>query len=403
MMKSQIRSCLPRGVSMRNVKVRYLVRREKRNKKGEVRVYFYWQLPARLQKRYALPPVRLAADVPCGTPEEIVLGIASQEAGELNQKYDQLREARAQFVDPTEIRGTLPWLWEDFKKDNLKFKRKSKGTQRFYTNLMRYVLQWSEQANHPHVRVMKKSSCRAFIDALYEEDPSTGSVKERTAYGVYQTLRRILNHALDCDLITSNPAGKMNIPTPMKRDVLWTEEQVFAFIKHAGSRGRKSIALAVWLAYDLGQRMGDILTLSKNDYDPDAQTFTVVQSKTGVTVVPPVLPDLHAQLMALFEEQEADALVINEKTGEPYQVDTFRHDFRELMNELDYNSLWFMDLRRTAVVRFAKAGSPVPEIASFTGHDIDDCTKIIETYLPRQKELAQNLVKRLDHGRKLSL
>ena len=46
------------------------------------------------------------------------------------------------------------------------------------------------------------------------------------------------------------------------------------------------------------------------------------------------------------------------------------------------------DLRRTGVVRLAEAGATTPQIAAISGHSIDYCQKIIDTYLPRRTEVA---------------
>jgi len=39
-------------------------------------------------------------------------------------------------------------------------------------------------------------------------------------------------------------------------------------------------------------------------------------------------------------------------------------------------------------VRLAEAGATTPQIASISGHGIDYCQRIIDTYLPRRTEVA---------------
>jgi hypothetical protein len=46
------------------------------------------------------------------------------------------------------------------------------------------------------------------------------------------------------------------------------------------------------------------------------------------------------------------------------------------------------DLRRTGIVRLAEAGATTPQIAAISGHAIDYCQRIIDTYLPRRTEVA---------------
>ena len=47
------------------------------------------------------------------------------------------------------------------------------------------------------------------------------------------------------------------------------------------------------------------------------------------------------------------------------------------------------------MVRFAEAGTPERWIAAVTGHQIESCRRIIETYLPRTSDMAAAAIKRL--------
>jgi hypothetical protein len=46
------------------------------------------------------------------------------------------------------------------------------------------------------------------------------------------------------------------------------------------------------------------------------------------------------------------------------------------------------DLRRTGIVRLAEACATTPMIAATSGHGIDYCQSIIDTYLPRRTQVA---------------
>ena len=45
-------------------------------------------------------------------------------------------------------------------------------------------------------------------------------------------------------------------------------------------------------------------------------------------------------------------------------------------------------MRRTGIVRLAEAGATTAQIAAISGHRIDQCQKILDTYLPRRSEVA---------------
>ena len=53
-------------------------------------------------------------------------------------------------------------------------------------------------------------------------------------------------------------------------------------------------------------------------------------------------------------------------------------------------------LRRTAMVRMAEAGATTPQIASVRGHSIEVTQRILETYLPRNRDLAEIAITRCD-------
>ena len=53
------------------------------------------------------------------------------------------------------------------------------------------------------------------------------------------------------------------------------------------------------------------------------------------------------------------------------------------------------DLRRTAMLRMAEAGATVPQIASVSGHSIEATQRVLETYLPRNRDLAEIAIARL--------
>jgi hypothetical protein len=46
------------------------------------------------------------------------------------------------------------------------------------------------------------------------------------------------------------------------------------------------------------------------------------------------------------------------------------------------------------MIRMAEAGATVPQIASVSGHAIDHTQRILETYLPRNAELAKAAIAR---------
>jgi integrase len=159
----------------------------------------------------------------------------------------------------------------------------------------------------------------------------------------------------------------------------------------------------------------------------DGQQVTLRQSKTGVLIAVPVMADLKIILDEALQKRrkqvaeelektaskdpsidrvdtriavKASAMLIAETTSKPYKVDHFRHEFRRIANAAGLKDLQFLDLRRSAVVRLAEAGCTVPQIAAITGHQLDRTLRILETYLPRNSEMARAAIHTLESYRK---
>ena len=151
------------------------------------------------------------------------------------------------------------------------------------------------------------------------------------------------------------------------------------------------------LAAFLGQRQADVLALTWSDYRGGA--FRVCQAKTGEVVEVPAVPELKSRLESLAGDVSTE-IVVAETTGRPYKGDHFRREFAAVRRAAtpaapELADLQFMDLRRTAVVWLAEEGVPESGIAAITGHRIEGCRRILETYLPRNTAMAAAAIARL--------
>jgi integrase len=96
---------------------------------------------------------------------------------------------------------------------------------------------------------------------------------------------------------------------------------------------------------------------------------------------------------------EPGYLIKSETTGRPYEGYNFTHVFAEFREAAGIKGLRFQDLRRTCVVNLAYAGCTPSEISAVTGHKIDRVVGILETYLPRDSQMAANAIAKLDQWR----
>lgn len=208
-------------------------------------------------------------------------------------------------------------------------------------------------------------------------------------------LRHLLNVAKRQKLIAVSPMDGLRVPRPAARQIYWLTAEVETLIAKAVDMGRPSIALAIRLAFDTGQREGDVLKMRWPNLSHVGAGVEIViqQSKTGATVRIPCMPELAAQLAAT--PRNSTHLVVSETTRRPYNQFSFVHRVAEVIEAAGFAGKRYSDLRRSAVMRLAMAGCTIPMIASITGHSYAHCQSILEVYLPRSTDLARAAIERV--------
>jgi len=190
-----------------------------------------------------------------------------------------------------------------------------------------------------------------------------------------------------------NPAASFRRITVQPRHQVWEPEHEAALARAALERNRPSLWIAMALSLYAGQRQTDCLKLEWQQYD--CHRLAVRQSKTGVNVSIPVLGPLK-RLLDVADHGTA-CIVTNEATGRPYAPDAFRHEIGALIEGIGLKGqLQYRDGRRTAVVRMHQAGLAIEEISGFTGHKIEACREIVETYLPHGRRITDAGIAKLE-------
>jgi hypothetical protein len=164
-----------------------------------------------------------------------------------------------------------------------------------------------------------------------------------------------------------NPWAKMELKTPPPRRQRWAPAQVEALVTTADSFHRRSVALAVLLAYWLGHRRGAVLSLTWEEIAAGHKETR----KTGAIVPldPWIYPDLAVRLEEIPAERRTGPIVLNEATGRPWRMDTFSKLVRELMRAAGLpKDIQFRDLRATAMTELNDAGASIMETRAHSGH-----------------------------------
>jgi len=314
---------------------------------------WFWEPPLRLRRSHGLETKALGADQ----------SAAWVYARKLNKELAGLDPGAA-------APGTVAWLFEQFFASE-RFGSLAKSTQGDYRWLAKRIglLQVGAQ-------IMSGVQARAIkprhADKLYsilksESGPSAAHYACRFARRVWKWAAR--REFVDA---TPNPWAGMELASIPQREQRWTREQVEEFVAQCHSENRSSIALATLLAYWLGHREGDVLTLTWAQLAAGERRTGKSGARAALSVA--VYLDLAAALDVERERQKLMEIrpigvVVFEGTSLPWQETTFRHEVRRIARKAGIpDDLQFRDLRATAMTELADAGADVIDMSTHSTH-----------------------------------
>ena len=222
-------------------------------------------------------------------------------------------------------------------------------------------------------------------------------VGTRTANYRRSVLSAAWKHAMRHDVMIHNPISLVETITPEPRRVHWTREQVSIFLDTAYSDFRwRSIGLIVHMAYDWGQRVGDVRLLTWDKLDLDQCRIDMVQSKRNAEIHLPISQGLCSMLRQQKEDfgfQDYVAPRVKPRAGAytPYDKEEISSLINTLLDEANLpHELTAMDLRRTAVTEMMEGGVDLVGIMQVTGHKNTASVKpyMVNTFSGASKALA---------------
>jgi integrase len=224
---------------------------------------------------------------------------------------------------------------------------------------------------------------------VFKQWRDTFASTPRKADYLWTTLARLLSFGRDRGRLKANVCEKGGrLYAPDRREAIWTETHVSRFLTSATRELQLALLLALWT----GQRQGDLLALRWDAVVDGA--LRLRQSKRGARVVVPISATLKAALDAT--ERRGDTILTNTR-GRPWTSDGFRTSWALSCHRAGIEGVTFNDLRGTAVTRLALAGCTVPEIASITGHSMQDVQQLLDAhYLGGRVQLAEQAMQRLE-------
>lgn len=324
---------------MRDENLRYVTSR--RRSDGSKR--YYWQRPGQPLTRLPDNPLDRYA-----------------RATALNAAVDKISAA-------TDAHGSVRWVVEKYKASD-PYRRLAASTKIYYDRYLGEIERLGP--DQPFAEFTRK----VVVDFIEGYDAK----HQRKQCGA--VLKNLFNVAMYHGLVDANHASGLRIGKMPRRDRRWTEDEIAAWLK-AAERQPAFMTTAFLLLCYTAQRPSDVLAMPRTHYNGD--TITLRQKKTGTLLEVPCHPDLRGHLDALPK-----AMMLVSNGGRRVSYTVFCVLFRKICAAIGCDAQ-ARDLRRSAMVNMALAGATVPQIASVSGHSIDYTQQIIDTYIPRNVELAR--------------
>lgn len=282
---------------------------------------------------------------PLGTDE----AQAIQRATELNALWDQIRNSTDAIVP-----GTVSWILREYQSSTW-YKRLSKASKieaDYHLSIVERALGKAQAS------AIRRKHCRK----VHETQSSKAS--ETNANKTLRYFRRLMNYAIELELIQVNPAAHMGLKGTGRRRVVWTPEELTAFIAKCREKQYDFMVLAIQIGYDTSQRLGDVLSLKWSQFDGEGFTFR--QAKTGKEVWVPLEPET---IKLLSRTPRTNLWIIN--TPGSKKAFASQSYFAKLFREVRTDSgvredLTFHDLRRTAASEVLAGGGRAEPL---TGHE----------------------------------
>jgi integrase len=222
---------------------------------------------------------------------------------------------------------------------------------------------------------------RTMAQHIYEWRDSMAKSPRRADYPI-QVLKVLLSWGKRRGLIEHNRAeGIGRLHSGDRRNSVWSDEQVTAFLSVAPEPLRRALVLAI----ETGQRQGDLLQLRWSSVGPSIVSLT--QSKTGARIAVPVSAELRKTFDGLT--RSPDGHVLTTSSGAPWDSkgNGFRSAWRDACKAAGITGVTFHDLRGSFVTRRLAAGWTAQEVALCTGHSLRDLA-MLDTYADRSTVAA---------------
>lgn len=287
--------------------------------------------------------------------------VAEARARILNKQADDLRQAAAKGANSAKP-GTVGLLFLEYQKSD-EFGELKPRTRRDYNY---YTGKIEAEFGKVMVRSLSPKVLKTYYKRLRAEKGINWS------YHVMATYRAVLTWAVTEDWIKDNPALKVRVKSPKKRDVTWTHEETETYLAQAAKDGWGSIVAMVHVFDSIGQSPVDVRTLPRSAYV--GGRINVSRQKTGVKGAPiELFADAKIALDAYLATQPAKLpnapLFSCETTGEMWGESHLQHTHADIRLAAGLRfELQLQDFRTTVQTEGGAAGGTVDELRGLGRH-----------------------------------
>lgn len=326
--------------------------------------------PSGIIYRYNPPPLAVKA----GVVESKSLGnnwkIAYKYADEQNKILDEWREERSRLKNLTST-STVADLMINYR-NSLAYDKLEPKTKEDYDY---YLSRWLNDrvGGVPLSKAKLRDILTPMCQRVYDNHAATSVSLANHSLAVY---RLLFNHAIRNGFTTHNPFTHILKRADKPRKIVWEKEHVAAFLDVAYSKFKwRNVGLIVQMAYEWGQRLGDMRMLKWSNYDSDTGTLSLEQSKRGADVSLPTSENLRNMLEQQrkdfgWQQYIAPSSLLDGNGGlTPFSTAQLARIGGAIMDMAGVpKDVCLMDLRRTAVTEMIEAEVPLPNIMAMTGH-----------------------------------
>jgi len=382
--------------------------RQRQRKDGSWRI---WWEPERAIRPLGFGPVNL---------DETRLTWSAKRARGLNADVIEARK-RGRRTPTSRATRTVDALIADYK-GSRQYLDRAPATRTSYASLMNRV---SERFGPEPVALLTKVDMDRWYDALLAANTA------RNAEAIIRMASTLFAHAerRGWRPENSNPCARLGLRAPVARDRVLSWAETDQLVAAATAMGLHAVALAIDIAQLQGQRLTDILLLTRDHVTPRAMidpvtgqtvtrwVLTLRRSKRGTVGAMALHADLQPRLAAHLIRLAPDAprLLIDEATGQPYarparggdgwDMTLFNKRFAAVRAQAcaalpSLADAQFRDLRRTFGQRARLGGASRDDAGDVLGNSAARDFQLGEVYMGAQFWTATRAVDAVQRPRK---